>query len=84
MNKRFTQAFEELKAIGAPVFVNADNSAQNSFSISAEENGDELWADYYCQEYGVFGVSPRIENILNKHGLFSEWCNPGKLNVYVI
>lgn len=83
MKQAYIKAFNELKSAGAPVFVNEDNDRLGNFSLSAEENDDELWADFYCQEYGVFGVSMRVERILTSHGLFCEWENPGKLNVYI-
>lgn len=82
MKQPFLKAFNELKRIGAPVFTNKDNDRLGNFSISAEENYPEPWAEYYNQGWGLFGVSPRITAVLDKHGLFAEWEDPGKLNVY--
>ena len=84
MKANARKAFNDLKAIGAPVIEDAWSDSAH-FSISGEENYDEIWASYYC-EYGLFadtfGVNPKIEAILKKHDLFSEWANPGVLNVY--
>ena len=81
MNDQYELAFNELKAIGAPVFTNEDNNG--NFSISAEQNDSEVWADYYSEDsQACFGVSSRIDHILNKHGLLAEWVNPGYLSVY--
>lgn len=82
MKPKFKKAFDALKKIGAPVFTNADNDQIGNFSISGEDNSDEVWAEYYCPDFGVFGVSQRIEDVLAKFGLMCEWQNPGKLNVY--
>ena len=84
MNSKFAKAYAELERIGAPIFTNSDNDRLGNFSISGEDNSDVTWASYYDSGYGVFGVNPRIDAILTKHGLFCEWANPGKLNVYVI
>ena len=71
------QAFVELKRIGAPVFAGGYDGGL--FRISAEDNDDVLWADYYV-DCGY--VSEAIEAILDKHGLFCEWCNAGVLDVF--
>jgi hypothetical protein len=78
------KAFNELKKIGAPVI---DRNDEGHFIISAEDNTDEvIWADYYdgnqmsyCDD---FGVNKKITAILDKHGLFAEWVNPGFLSVH--
>jgi len=83
MKRNFRKAFNELKKIGAPVYEGGWNS-DDTFRISGEENYDEIWADYYdefCSSDYEFGVSPKINNILAKHGLYAEWCNPGVLDV---
>ena len=67
------------------------------FAISGEQNqyprynrdtgefeGETIvWADYY----GEFGseypeVDPRIEKVLEKHGLVYEWYDPSVITVY--
>jgi hypothetical protein len=83
MKKVYVAAFNALKKMGCPVFVNDNNTAYGNFSISAEENDQETWAEYYCQSWGIFGVSPKIDDTLTSKGLFCEWENPGKLNVYI-
>lgn len=72
----YAKAFNELKKMGAPVFKNEDG-----MFISAEENDDVCWADYYCEfnngELDDFGVNKKINDTLDKYGLFAEWQNPG-------
>ena len=88
-----TEALKELQAIKAPVFVHEDS--EYHFVISGECNfapqyGDEYWADYYVMTDGGskclddFGVSPKLNEILNKHGLYAEWNDPGTIHVYDI
>lgn len=78
------RAFEELRKMGVPVI---DRKDDGLFVISGEENdGDVIWADYY-QEYKMdyldaFGVNERINQVLDKHGLYAEWVNPGFLAVH--
>ena len=78
MKRNYRNAFNALEKIGAPVFERDD-----CLFISAESNYDEIWADYY-DRYGSlddFGVSKKINAILDKYGLFAEWQNPGCLAV---
>jgi hypothetical protein len=46
------------------------------------------WAEYYSEdrneEWSVMGVHREILVILDKHGLFAEWCNAAVLGVYDI
>ena len=51
MKKRFKKAFEELKKINAPVIENSEGS----FNVSAEDNGEEYWADYWGEFAGGLG-----------------------------
>lgn len=86
MKRKFRTAYNALKKIGCPVYEGGWNG-EDTFRISAEDNLDHVWADYYMmsEEGGyVFGVSPRINEVLDKHGLFAEWCNPGVLNVWEV
>lgn len=74
------RAFQELQKIGAPV-----KMRDGEMIISAEENDEEMWANYYAPgAYGLddFGVSEKINKILEARGLFAEWMNPGCLGVY--
>ena len=82
MNKKYTKAFNALKKLGCPVFVHVD--APNRFDISAEESNSDEWASYYNGDYRpdwIFGVNPKVNEILSKHGLFAEWMNPAHLRV---
>jgi len=83
MKKNMRYAYNALKKIGAPVI---DHGEEN-FMISAENNVTEIWADYYMMGMGNtfvddFGVSKRINRILDRYGLFAEWQNPGCLAVH--
>jgi|TARA_R110000822_G_scaffold4503_1_gene19380 hypothetical protein len=85
MKANARKAFEALKKIGAPVSEN-DWGYNEYFIISGEDNYPEIWADYY-REFGGpglddFGVSLKINKILDKFGLFGEWINAGVLGVY--
>ena len=48
MRKRFKKAFGELKKINAPVSENSEGS----FNVSAEDNAEEYWADFYGEFAG--------------------------------
>lgn len=82
MKRTYIKAFNELQKLGVPVYVRDDMNGR--FQISAEDTDSYLWADYYA--YGrsdwEFGVNPKIDEVLGKYGLFSEWINPGELGVY--
>lgn len=85
MKRNYLAAFNALKKIGCPVFIDPDD--QRRFKISAEQNSHkEIWADYYdCMHLDFdgwrFGVNGKINRILDKHGLYAEWQNPGCLQV---
>jgi len=86
MNKNHKKAYEELKAIGVPVIQGDMDSNPNRFRINAETG--ENWADYYAIGFNAaqlglddFGVNPKINAILDKHGLFAEWYDAGTLSV---
>jgi len=82
MKRNYRTAFNQLQKIGAPVFENEDG-----VFISAEDNVDETWADYWmmgqaaCSLLDDFGVNHKINAVLEKHGFFAEWQNPGRLAV---
>jgi len=86
MERHASNAFNTLKKMGAPVFIHEGESYY--FVISAEENYDTVWADYYAMTDGSygdlcdFGVNESINKVLNDNGLFCEWQNPGVLAVY--
>ena len=50
MKKRFKKAFGELKKINAPVIENSEGS----FNVSAENNVEDYWADFYGEFGGGF------------------------------
>ena len=86
------KAFNALVKIGAPVFTRDDRP--DTFGLSAEgylsncpvprekQNEERIWCDYYNSSfYGAkgFGVDPEVYDIVEAHGLFLEWENPGCL-----
>lgn len=81
MKRIYVKAFNELKKMGVPVYVRDDMDGR--FQISAEDEQSYKWADYYeSPSSWAFGVNPKLDAVLSKHGLFSEWINPGELGVY--
>jgi len=85
MQRNYHRAYNQLRSIGAPVIEGGYNG-EDTFRISAESNYSETWADYYMMTDGDgtgfdMGVSNRINDILDHHGLFAEWINPGVLAV---
>ena len=85
MDSNFRKAFTQLAKMGVPV-IEGGWDGEDTFRISGEDNyHDTVWADYW-QEFAPkdwhFGVNPKIEKVLQKHGLYSEWVNPGVLGVY--
>lgn len=84
MKKQFRAAYTELKKMGVPLFEREDHKAKGNFAISAEDAESYQWADYYSEDPDwLFGVNPKLDAALAKHGLFAEWETPGSLNVYV-
>ena len=82
MKRTHIKAFNELKRLGAPVYEHPDDNG--NFSIDAEVPEADAWADYYSQCHDwIFGVSPRLDEILIKHNLHGEWVNPGRLSIYL-
>lgn len=82
MKRQFRLAFNALQKLGVPVYVRDDMDGR--FQISAEEPESYKWCDYYADARvgWDFGVNPKIDELLKKYGLFSEWINPGELGVY--
>ena len=83
MKRIYIKAYNQLKKMGVPVYVRDDMDGR--FQISAEHPDSHKWVDYY-EGYRIpgwdFGDNPKIDAVLRKHGLFSEWINPGELGVY--
>jgi len=80
MKRNIRKAYTELKNMGCPVILGGDNG-EDSFRISAEMNESSVWADYWHQEYGLFGVKQEVCDVLDKNNLFAEWINPGVVAV---
>lgn len=83
MKRAYLKAYNALKKIGVPVYVRDDMNGR--FQISAEEPESYQWCDYWDgsrRPEWDFGVNPIVDKVLRKHGLFSEWINPGELGVY--
>lgn len=88
MKRNARTAYDKLKALGVPMYIHDGETYH--FLISAEENYDTIWANYYAMTDGVmyyddlddFGVNEKINEILDQHGLFCEWQNPGALAVF--
>ena len=84
MKQKYRTAYNQLKKLGVPVYEGGYNG-DDTFRISAEENYDTVWADYYREFGGTtlddFGVNHKINAILEKQGLYAEWENGGVLGV---
>lgn len=82
MKRAYRNAFNALKKLGVPVRETNDGE---SFWISAEDSESYRFCDYY-DGYLIpdweFGVSPVITKTLRDLGLFAEWQNPARLNVW--
>lgn len=82
MKSNFKRAFNQLKAIGAPVIEGGWNGEDDTFRISAEDNSNRIWASYWDQSYGQFGISKDIVQILEDNDIWPEWINPGVIGVF--
>lgn len=81
MKRQYRYAYNALKKLGVPVYVRDDMDGR--FQISAEEPNSYQWLDYYDGHMlWDFGVNPKIDEVLAKYGLHSEWINAGELGVY--
>ena len=86
MKRHAKSAYTMLKNMGVPMYIHESESY--NFLISAEENYDTIWADYWAMSDGAygdlddFGVNEQINYVLNMYNLFCEWQNPGALGVY--
>ena len=86
MERHAKNAYDTLKKLGVPVYIHRGESYH--FLISAEENYDTIWADYYAMSDGTYGdlcdsgVNAKINKVLDDYSLFSEWQNPGGLGVF--
>ena len=81
MKRQYRLAFNALKKMGVPVYERDDMNGR--FQISAEEPNSCEWCSFYSRNPDWdFGVNPKIEEVLAKYGLHSEWINGGELGVY--
>ena len=83
MKRTYIKAYNALKKLGVPVYVRDDMGGR--FQISAEEPDSYKWVDYYdghLHDEWVFGVHPKIDQVLRSCGLHAEWINAGELGVY--
>jgi len=82
MKRNLRHAFNAMKKIGAPVY---DHDEQDYYVLSAEENYDDMWADYH-EGYRFFNnrheVNDKLAAILDNHKCWCEWQNAGCLHVY--
>jgi hypothetical protein len=74
MKRAYLKAFSTLGKMGVPV---KEDNYGDGFLIESSD-----WANYWRQDWGIFGVDPRIEKVLQPLGLFAEWQNPEVLKVY--
>ena len=86
MKQNMTKAFNALEKINCPVMEGWEDSTM--FDINAEENENHCWANYNCMGIDTnpnlddFGVSHKVNKILEVNGCFAEWINPSVLGVY--
>ena len=83
MNAKLQEAYDVLKVMGVPVFVNEDHEERGNFGINAEDPRADEWVSYYHSPINwTFGVHPALEDVLVQLKLFAEWQNPGCLSVW--
>jgi hypothetical protein len=80
--QRNTKNYDDIM-VRAPIFVNSDKQ----IVLSAEENGDAYFADYYGEfapkgYKGCPWVDPALEQWAADHGCFWEWRDGGSLVLY--
>lgn len=80
IKKQAEKAFKELEKLGAPVKSSEGYQGRGFFWISAEEEESGLWLDYFDLYWG----SQRLQDVLEKHGLYFEWENPGFATVHEV
>ena len=83
----FLKAFNELKALGAPV-IDPEGSGYDQYThencqfiMDGEQNAIEF-LDYYPASYSKWDhgtYSNEVSAILDKYGLYGEWANPAVL-----
>ena len=91
MRRNARNAFKALTKIGAPV-IESKGDWREEFILSAENNDTTVWADYYHEMLKeavvddkiihAFGINQKVHDILTKHGLMTEWIDPGTIGIY--
>lgn len=79
MEPQAIKAFLKLQNLDCPVKT-WYQSDRGHFWIDAEQPGAEQFLEYWHNPTG----SDKLNNILNKHGFFFEWTNPGYACIYNI
>lgn len=79
MTKNARKCYNELKKLGCPV-KEWHNDSRGHFWIDAEEPSADVWLDYWSSSLN-FG-SKLLNDTLDKHGLYWQWCNSAYGNVY--
>jgi hypothetical protein len=74
-------AFLELQKAGCPAKI-WDGDERGHFWLDAEESGASEWLDYWSMT--TIAGSEKLNQILEKHGLYFEWCNSVYAHVYDI
>tara|TARA_R110002124_G_scaffold55927_2_gene158314 strand:- start:10644 stop:10898 length:255 start_codon:yes stop_codon:yes gene_type:complete len=82
MKRNYKKAYTKLVKMGCPVLLGDDYGNERFFRISAEDNDDTVWADYYQMDFGDWGVNQIVVDVLSQNGLYAEWINPGVLGVH--
>jgi len=78
---RAQRAFSKLQSMGAPVL--RFDKGRATFILSAEDNENEIWADYWGEySTGYPEVSPKVTKILDQYGLSYEWNDAGSVHIY--
>lgn len=81
MKRQYRLAYNALKKLGVPVYERDDMNGR--FQISAEDAESYKWCSYYSRNPDWdFGVHPKIDEVLRKYRLHTEWINAGELGVY--
>jgi len=89
LTSNFLKAFNELKAIGAPV-INPEGTGYDQYThencqfVMDAEAGKDEFLNYYPMSYRTWyngTYSDEVHEILEKYGLYGEWANPAVLTI---
>jgi len=77
-------AAEELYVMGVPL-LSPSLKWGGHFAISTEYDNSSKWLSYWdYPAFWDFGVNPRLVEVLERHGLYSEWINAAVLGIYTL